>query len=107
MIAQMSVQVTLALFTIIYFRITTLCDTKCVLSQSAIKKVFYPKNDLNVYDIISINLKFILSTNSSTRILISYSTFHRKAPNYFFSSIFNRDTIEITWRFALRFARRK
>ena len=27
----------------------------------------YPKNDLNVYDIISINLKFILSTNSSTR----------------------------------------
>jgi hypothetical protein len=65
------------------------------------KKVFYPKNDLNVYDIISINLKFILSTNSSTRILISYSTFHRKAPNYFFSSIFNRDTIEITWRFAL------
>jgi len=28
----------------------------------------YPRNDLNVYDIISINLKFILSTNSSTRI---------------------------------------
>ena len=28
----------------------------------------YPKNDLNVYDILSINLKFILSTNSSTRI---------------------------------------
>ena len=27
----------------------------------------YPKNDLNVYNIISINLKFILSTNSSTR----------------------------------------
>jgi hypothetical protein len=29
---------------------------------------FYPKNDLNVYDVISINLNFILSTSSSTRI---------------------------------------
>lgn len=29
----------------------------------------YPKNDLNVYDVISINLKIILSTNSSTRII--------------------------------------
>lgn len=29
--------------------------------------ITYPKNDLNVYDFISINLKIILSTNSSTR----------------------------------------
>jgi hypothetical protein len=42
------------------------------------KKVFYPKNDLNVYDIISEKLKFSLSTNSSTRILITYSTHYTK-----------------------------
>ena len=29
---------------------------------------FYPKNDLNVHDITSTKLKFVLSTNSSTRI---------------------------------------
>ncbi len=28
---------------------------------------FYPKNDLNVHDVISIKLKIILSTSSSTR----------------------------------------
>ena len=32
---------------------------------------FYPRNDFNVYDMISINLKFILSTSSSTRTLIT------------------------------------
>jgi hypothetical protein len=36
-----------------------------------ILKLNYPKNDLNVYDFISINLKIILSTNSSTRIFIN------------------------------------
>ena len=30
--------------------------------------VLYPKNDLNVHDITSTKLKFVLSTNSSTRI---------------------------------------
>ena len=30
----------------------------------------YPRNDLNVYDLASINLKIILSTNSSTRIKV-------------------------------------
>ena len=33
----------------------------------------YPKNDLNVHDVISINLKIILSTNSSTRTLSNKS----------------------------------
>jgi hypothetical protein len=32
--------------------------------------ITYPKNDLNVYDDTSANLKFALSTNSSTRILV-------------------------------------
>lgn len=41
-----------------------------VFSTLLARKQIYPKNDLNVYDVISINLKFILSTNSSTRILI-------------------------------------
>jgi hypothetical protein len=30
----------------------------------------YPKNDLNVHDITSTKLKFVLSTNSSTRTIL-------------------------------------
>ena len=35
---------------------------------------FYPKNELNVHDIISVKLKFTLSTNSSTRIKTKIQT---------------------------------
>ena len=38
---------------------------------------FYPRNDLNVHEISSVNFKFTLSTNSSTRIyntLFEYTT---------------------------------
>ena len=31
--------------------------------------ISYPKEDLNLYDVISTKLKFVLSTNSSTRTL--------------------------------------
>ena len=39
------------------------------------KNILYPKNDLNVHDVKSINFKFILSTNSSTRILINFLSY--------------------------------
>ena len=37
------------------------------LNYIPLAKIIYPKNDLNVHDIISTKLKFVLSTNSSTR----------------------------------------
>ena len=41
-----------------------ICKYTCLLW---LPLLIYPKEDLNLYDIISTKLKFVLSTNSSTR----------------------------------------
>lgn len=50
----------------------------------------YPKNDLNVHDITSTKLKFVLSTNSSTRtffFLIDLLSFGGWSLTFFFTYI--------------------
>lgn len=43
----------------------------------------YPRNDLNVYDNVSANLKFALSTNSSTRIFFFFYLIVEKVHNQY------------------------